>query len=123
MDKKSRLIINTLKNAPYKYIFYSEIPESILKEMTDDDFFAAVRYLEKEGFIEFISNQNNTHIGVTLSHLGRNSREILFNTFLRWLFRDYLGGVVIGVTGTIFAEILLCLILSALGIKILPMIP
>lgn len=103
MDKTSRKILKKLKQSPDFTLWYYDDPYVDL-EMSDQEFFRCVRYLNSLGLIEFVENQNGVHMGIILSHTALHSSELKRDSFLNWLLHSYIGGVIIGVTSALAGE-------------------
>lgn len=73
LDKTSKKFLRFLDTCPDSTFLYSNgFPEELGKE---DDIFATIRYLEKLGYVEIITNQRQRHIGVRLSNVGLHRQE------------------------------------------------
>lgn len=109
MDKTSKKIIKYLKKQPDYMIFYSDTNFEFLG-ISEDEFYLGVRYLASNNMVDYISNQDDIHIGIQLTHETVHQKEINrsenLHSFLTWLFHSYLGGVVTGVTGTLLSKFL-----------------
>jgi len=103
MTKMCKEILETLKNTPEHTLYYFDLDDC--KIFTDEtEFFDAVRYLESQGLIEYVSGKNGNHLGIHASHVAMHPIQLGKHSFLHWLFRDYLGGVIIGITTTLATE-------------------
>ena len=116
MDKTSKKIIHCLKEiSEPKILFYFNDPYELLG-INEDEFFRCVRYLASIGSIEYVSNQNGVHIGITLSHQSVHSKSIKWDSFKSWFLSSFAGGVVTGVCSTLLAELLLYLCAKLIGL-------
>lgn len=69
-----------------KQILYMDQEDRPKSLENDDDFFALIRYLEEKGYVEIITSANSgAHLGVCLSHKGRNRKEFAMQEVLRYL--------------------------------------
>lgn len=85
LDRKSKIFLDFLDKQPNKSILYHEGPAYPAELGTQDDFFALIRYLEENGYVEFISSKHSgAHLGVLLSYKGRHRREFAFQDFLHY---------------------------------------
>lgn len=96
MDKTSKKIIKFMKKTPDEILWYSCEPYKELN-LSEDEFFRCVRYLSSKNLIEFATNQDDIHLGITLSHSSVHSHEIKRDAFFSWLFHTFIGGVITGV--------------------------
>ena len=103
MDKTSKSILNYMKENPDTYLMYCDDPYNIF-DISEDEFFRCVQYLAGKGLIQFIANQDDTHIGVALTHTSVHSSEIKRDAFFSWLFHTFIGGVITGVVSTLLSE-------------------
>lgn len=108
MDKTSKKIIKYLKGRPGKEVLYHKEPYKEL-DMEREEFFSCIRHLEKKGLVEYITNQDNIHLGVSLSHAAIHQKSIKWDSFKQWFFCTYLGGVITGITSTLLVELILFL--------------
>lgn len=116
MDKTSKKIIKYLKETPDKILLYHEEPYKKLN-IEENEFFRCIRYLEKNGMVEFINNQNGIHLGAALTHIAIHEKSIKWDSFKNWFLSSFLGGIITGVTSTLLVELLLYL-----GAKLLALI-
>lgn len=103
MDKTSKKIIKFMKKTPDEILWYSCEPYKELN-LSEDEFFRCVRYLSSKNLIEFATNQDDIHLGITLSHSSVHSHEIKRDAFFSWLFHTFIGGVITGVVSTLLSE-------------------
>ena len=116
MDKTSKKVLKQLKQSPDSTLWYYEDPYISL-DISEQEFFRCVRYLSSLGLVEIIENQDGIHMGVSLSHASVHSSEIKRSSFFHWLLHSYIGGVAVGVTSTLAAEVIIYLFA-----KLLPML-
>ena len=112
MDNSCKKILKLFDNNPDRYVMYDDDLYQQVGLLSEDEFYRAVRYLESEGLIEYITNQNGAHLGFVLSHKYVHRKRIRFDSFVDWFFHSYIGGVLTGVTTTVLAELILFLLLS-----------
>lgn len=115
MDKTSKKIIKFMKKNPDNFIFYSSEPYKKL-DISSREFFRAVQYLESLELVQYVTNQDGRHLGITLTHKTIHSKAIKFDSFKNWLFSTFMGGVIIGVCSTILSEFVLLLGAFLLGL-------
>ena len=72
MDRTSKTIVNYLKTCPHNQLFYFDEPYKKLG-LDEDEFFRCVRYLKSIDFLETITNQHGTSLGIQLTHQGVHS--------------------------------------------------
>lgn len=110
MDKTSKKVLDILAHSPEKRLLYFHVDYES-SGLTKDEFFRCVRYLADTGMVEYISNQDGLHIGVQLTHKAVHAKEFQREekklSFKKWLLYSYLGGVITGVTTTIFSQFLI----------------
>lgn len=110
LDKKSKIFLDFLEKRPSKHFIYYEEPEYPEELGDNDDLFALIRHLEKNGYVEIITTSSGLHIGVRLSHKGASRKEIRrLETRERW--KERIWGFVSGVLITILAQFILSKIL------------
>lgn len=103
LDKKSKIFLDFLEKRPSKNFIYYEDPEYPEELGDNDDLFALIRHLEKNGYVEIITSSSGLHIGVCLSHKGANRREMhRLETKERW--KERVWGFVSGVLVAILAQ-------------------
>ena len=122
MNKTEKLIINTLKAAPDRTIFYYDLdfdqPDNELtKTLSETDFFDCVKYLASQGLIEYVPNQDGRHIGIHASYECMHKAELDRREAFQNFFTHYLPGFISGIFATVVAEILARYVLLALGIQ------
>lgn len=90
IDKKSKRFIAFLESMPGKRFMYldgEEYPDELGDE---DDFFSLARHAVSKGYAEFIRSQSGAHLGVQLSHVGRNWKEFrVLEAKERWKERAF----------------------------------
>lgn len=106
MDSTCKKILKLFHDNPDIYVMYYDNPYEKMN-ISSDEFFRAVRYLKDQELIEYITNQDGAHIGITASHKQVHRKKIHFDSFIAWFFHSYIGGVITGVTATILAEVIL----------------
>lgn len=106
MDNTSKKILKLLKETPDFEIFYYDEPYLKLN-ISEDEFFRAVEYLDRCGYTQCIRNQNGVPLGTALTHEAVHSKSIKFDSFKHWLFSTFFGGVIIGVCSTLLSEAVL----------------
>lgn len=118
MDKTSKTILKYMKAHPDVYLMYYDEPYQLLG-ISEDEFFRCVRYLADKELIQFVTNQDDRHIGIALSHIAVHSAAIKRDAFFSWLFHTFLGGVIVGVVTTLATEaaIYLCAKLLQLPLR------
>lgn len=83
LDKTSKKLLKYLSNCPEKRIFYyNGLPEELGDE---DTIYAAIRFLETKGYIEYLTANNDIHIGITLSHVGMHLGEFSRINFFEYI--------------------------------------
>jgi hypothetical protein len=77
LDKTSKKVIKFLKSQPdCTYMYFNDLPEDF--PIDETAFFASIRYLENNGFVETVHSQEGTSLGICLSHTGLHKREFNF---------------------------------------------
>lgn len=110
LDKKSKIFLDFLENRPNKNFIYYVEPEYPEELGDNDDLFALIRHLEKNGYVEIITTSSGMDIGVRLSHKGASRKEMhRLETRERWKERAW--GFVSGVLVTILAQFIISKIL------------
>lgn len=91
LDKKSKIFLDYLDKQTNKSILYHEAPAYPSELGTQNDVFALIRYLEENGYVEYISSKHSgAHLGVLLSHKGRHRREFAFQNFLHYVAEKWI---------------------------------
>ena len=87
LDKISKRVLKFLDSEPcncYMYLDEERLPHNLQNE---EEFFSAVRYLEKRGLVEIVKNQKGTRLGVQLSHTGTHRKEFSSISLIEY-FKD-----------------------------------
>jgi hypothetical protein len=83
LDKTSKKIIKYLASCDeHQYFYYDDLPEYLGPE---DENYAAIRFLKDKNYVEIITNQNDSHIGVRLSHIAMHRQEFSHIQFFEYL--------------------------------------
>ena len=99
LDKTSKKFLRFLDTCPDNtFVYGNGFPEELGKE---DDIFATIRYLEKLGYVEIITNQRQRHIGVRLSHIAINRKEFSRNKFLRFILNSFIIPLIVAILTSI----------------------
>lgn len=116
MTKICKQILDVLKKSPDHNLLYLDRESMFPDEV---EFFDAVRYLESKGLVSFIFNQDGVHLGVHATHQAMHPIRTGEHPFVRWLFHEYFGGVIVGATSALLGDFLIRLLISNLP-RILP---
>lgn len=106
LDKKSKILLSFLNKQPEKTFIYLEEEEYPDELGDNDDFFALVRYLDENGYVETISSSSGAQLGIRLSHKGAHWKEFRgLERRERW--KERLCGFVSGVLVTVISGLIL----------------
>ncbi len=115
MDKTSKKILKMLQNNPDQHFFYHNKPYKSLG-ISKEEFFRSVQYLSSLQLLEYVPNQNQKHIGITASHQAIHSKSIKFDSFKKWFFHTFLGGLITGIITGVISTLLATYLMGLLRI-------
>lgn len=115
MDKTSKKILKMLRKNPDQYFFYYDEPYEALN-MSEEEFYRSVRYLASLNLLEFITNQDDIHIGIVASHQAIHRNSIKFDSFKKWFFHTFLGGLITGIITGVISTLLATYLMGLLHI-------
>ena len=101
MDKISKQIIDALKKTETHSLYWND---DLFEQIDLIDLKRASKYLVENKYLEYIFDLNNEIIGVALTHETLHPISVNIELSKRWLFHEWLGGFIIGVTSTIGAQ-------------------
>ncbi len=104
MDRTCKSIIKYLKTQPDHSLMYYDEPDIMKNEMI---FYDAVRYMEKLGYLEYISNQDGYHLGIHLSHTGDNILHYTFAHIRDEFIRSVALPIIVAIVTTLVVNWLL----------------
>lgn len=108
MTKMCKKILKVLRKSDNHTLLYWDRDEILFPD--EAEFFDAVRYLASKGLVEFVTVKNGNHIGIHASHISMHPLKLMPHPVLHWIFHEYIGGIVIGITATLVSELLIYLL-------------
>ncbi len=115
MDKTSKKILKMLRDNPDQCFFYYDSPHESLG-ISRDEFFRSVRYLSSLQLLEYVTNQNHVDMGITASHQTIHHKAIKFDSFKKWFFHTFLGGLITGIITGVLSTLIATYLMGLLQI-------